>query len=66
MDEGYLCVVILYQGCPRMQRQLLKQVTVMGAGELLVAAVCPNFCLQRAGKSFSMLQPLIGTNLLMP
>lgn len=32
--EGYLCAVILYQGCPGMQRQLLKQVTVMWVGEL--------------------------------
>lgn len=64
--EGYLCVVILYQGCPGMQRQLLKQVTVMWAGELLAAAACPNFCLQRDEKRFSVLQPLGGTILLVP
>lgn len=63
MGEGYLCVVILHQGCLRMQRQLLKQVTVMWAA---VAAACPNFCLQRAGKRFSMLQPLGGTIWLLP
>lgn len=59
MGEGYLCVVILYQGCPRIQRQLLKQVTVMWAGELLAAAACPNFCLQRDDKRFSVLQLLV-------
>lgn len=43
-----------------MQRQSLKQVTAMWAGETLVSAACPNFCLQGGGKGLWMLQPLAG------
>jgi len=38
-----------------MQRWLLKQVTVMWAGDTLVAAACPNFCLQGGVKQIPML-----------
>ena len=49
-----------------MQGQLVKQVTVMWAGETLVAAACPNFCLQGGGMGLSMLQPLAGAVQLLP
>lgn len=67
MGEGYLlCAVILYQGWLQMQAQLLNQVTVMWAGETLVTAACPNFCLQGGAKGLSMLQLLTGAVQLLP